>query len=543
MSKIFIKSYIHSKSFDQLFDYKSDFNIHQSFIVDQNMSFYKSKNFIKAKKFEQNEAILPVNNNENNEYIFGTEKILNNNQSLFFFISKTNISFHDYRLNTKNKKRENPNFISLYNFNYSKKDAHIKERKRKNDLFKYNKNYYELNVGDVIKLGRVSLILTKIHLDQNKNYLDRCETNIETKLNKTKSSEIKPNNFEKNIYNDFYIIKSKHKFKKNYEKIIMNTKGDVEDNLEESKSNSEKRDICRICFSAESDINSPLLSLCKCSGDSKLIHLNCLSQWLKIKSDLINCPNNIYKKLIFNTINCEICREKFPEMAYDIINEKSYEIYNPEYFITSLNNIYHNYIVLESFELINNKKLIYIVSFDTKDKITIGRSQSSDLKISDVTISRIHSVLLRTKDNKILIKDACSKFGTLILIKKKKILINDKILSIQKGKVLLNLYVEYYKFGYMFNKFFNCIFCCFCCNKKKKENSNEDKKISCTNNNKKNTNLDDSNFNMIMINNYINPKAGNYFNYNTINKNNINIEEIIDIRYNADNNVVKVEEE
>ena len=46
-----------------------------------------------------------------------------------------------------------------------------------------------------------------------------------------------------------------------------------------------------------------------------------------------------------------------------------------------------------------------------------------------------------------------------------------------------------------------------------------------------------------MINNYINPKAGNYFNYNTINKNNINIEEIIDIRYNADNNVVKLEEE
>ena len=86
-----------------------------------------------------------------------------------------------------------------------------------------------------------------------------------------------------------------------------------------------------------------------------------------------------------------------------------------------------------------NKKLIYIVSFDTKDKITIGRSQSSDLKISDVTISRIHSVLLRTKDNKILIKDACSKFGTLILLQSKKILINDKILSIQKGKVLFNI--------------------------------------------------------------------------------------------------------
>ena len=542
MSKIYLKSYIHSKSFEQLFDYKSDFNTHQTFLIDKNISFFKNKNFLKAKQQKENEAFLPLFNNK--DFIFGIEKIVENKNPLYFFIKKNNISYHEYRLNTRNKKRESPYFISLYNFNYTKNDLNIKERKRKSDLFKHYKNYYDLNIGDVIKLGRLSLILTKIHLEQNSNNnLARCETYIETKLNKKENKDIKYNKREESIYdNNNHLIKSKYKLNKNYEKLITNTKGDVDGNQEESKSNSEKKDICRICFMSENDSDSPLLSLCKCSGDSKFIHLNCLSQWLKVKSEIIHSNKNIYKKIIFNTINCEICTEKFPEMVYDVISGKSYEVYNPDYFITSLNSIYHNYVIFESFEIINNKKIILIISFDTKERITIGRSQNCDVKIFDETISRIHSILLRTKDNKIIIKDACSKFGTLILLNSNKILIKDKILSIQKGKILLNLYLEYYKLNYVFNNLFNLFFCCLICNKKKKENKN----ISCTNkNNNANNNkkiLDDSNFNMVMINNYIDAKEGISLDYNIINRNNINIKEIIDIRFNAYNNAIKGEE-
>ena len=541
MSKIFLKSFIHSKSFDNLFDYKSNFNNYQSFIIDKNFSFYRTSNFTKVKPYSPNE--LPLTLNDRNEYIFDIEKIMNDNISLYFFVSKINISYHDYRLTSKSKKKQIPNFISLYNFNYTKKDLTIKENKRKINLSKHNQNYYELNIGDVIKIGRISLILTKIHLEQNTNYITHCETFIETKLNKDRNSNIKSNNIEKNIYNDNNIIKTRSKYQKNYERIIMNTKGDMEENLEESKSDSEKKDICRICFMSENEFSSPLLSLCKCSGDSKFIHLNCLSKWFKIKSEIIHSSNNFYSKIVFNTLNCEICKEKFPEMVYDIAKEKSYEIYNPEYFITSLNNIYHNYVIFESFELINNKKIIYLVSFDKKDKITIGRSQSSDMKISDVTISRIHSFLLRTKDNKILIKDACSKFGTLILLQTNKMLINEKIISIQKGKILLTFYLEYYKLNYICCYLFHLIFCCFSHAKNKKEESKEEKNISCNKNKNKRLSLDDSNFNMILVNNYINSKDKNILDYNTINKNNINIEKIIDIRYNANNNAIKLEEE
>ena len=255
MSKIFLKSFIHSKSFDNLFDYKSTFNNYQSFIIDKNFSFFRTSNFTKIKPYTPNE--LPLTLNNRNEYIFDIEKIMNDNISLYFFVSKINISYHDYRLTSKSKKKQIPNFISLYNFNYTKKDLTLKENKRKINLSKHNQNYYELNIGDVIKIGRISLILTKIHLEQNTNYITHCETFIETKLNKDRNSNIKSNNIEKNIYNDNNIIKTRSKYQKNYERIIMNTKGDMEENLEESKSDSEKKDICRICFMSENEFSSP----------------------------------------------------------------------------------------------------------------------------------------------------------------------------------------------------------------------------------------------------------------------------------------------
>ena len=46
---------------------------------------------------------------------------------------------------------------------------------------------------------------------------------------------------------------------------------------------------------------------------------------------------------------------------------------------------------------------------------------------------------------------------------------------------------------------------------------------------------------MLMINNYINTNNGNDLEYNMINQKSINIEELIDIRFIADNNVIKPE--
>jgi hypothetical protein len=123
-----------------------------------------------------------------------------------------------------------------------------------------------------------------------------------------------------------------------------------------NKNSSNNNIICRICYSDESEVDSPLINFCKCSGDVKFIHLQCLSTWLKTKSKLLAFSNDICKQISFNKINCEICKEKFPEIIFDINKKKTYQVFKPEDIFSFVNNLYNNYVIFESFELINQKK-------------------------------------------------------------------------------------------------------------------------------------------------------------------------------------------
>lgn len=68
---------------------------------------------------------------------------------------------------------------------------------------------------------------------------------------------------------------------------------------------------------------------------------------------------------------------------------------------------------------------MHIISLDEEIKDTIkivnenyilqGRGNDSDVKISDISVSRLHA-LLKIKEDKIYIEDHQSKFGTLILL-------------------------------------------------------------------------------------------------------------------------------
>ena len=643
MKKVKIKSQISGKSIDELFDYQTPDKINQYFTLENNRTFYKNNNnYLESKQLDPNETFNPIL--LGNEFLFSIEKIQNNNDQNYFFVSKSNfpslkLSYHNYRLNSNIKERESPTWISLYNFNNEineineKNNFEQRRKKNRNFFLKKKNNSYELNVGDVIKLGRVSLILTKIHLQKNKKNNNDSGNNLNKKANNKKNNDNDNDKIVKDIYSEFHLkvlfnkinidkdilkkIKTNNsneqtinnnsnnnennsingtsfllneetkkskkynnkylsdktlknnqqhmneeimtskinkKLNNTYNSIKRNSKlsfNDSQNNKEnnsahyESKSFSDKISICRICYSDEEEIKSPLLNLCKCSGDVKYIHLSCLSHWLETKSKILNLSNNICKQLFFNKIHCEICKEKYPEIIFDLIKRKTYQVYKPEEIFSSLNNIYNNYIVFESFELINQKKLIYIISFDEKNAISIGRGQDCDVRLGDVTVSRMHSLFVRTKDNKIIIKDAGSKFGTLILLQAKKVLISNKILSIQIGKLYLNLCVQYFKLN-CFCKILCCICCCFCLNKNKNQNKKNDIKLDkkSTNNfsynNKIKTDiLNESNYNMISINNYLSTNDNNILDYNLFNMTNITIEDVMDVKFQIDENNIK----
>ena len=48
-------------------------------------------------------------------------------------------------------------------------------------------------------------------------------------------------------------------------------------------------------------------------------------------------------------------------------------------------------------------------------KFSVGRSVETDMKIADISVSRTHSYLT-VRDNKLLVEDNGSKFGTLVKI-------------------------------------------------------------------------------------------------------------------------------
>lgn len=44
--------------------------------------------------------------------------------------------------------------------------------------------------------------------------------------------------------------------------------------------------LCRICFAENNTSENPLISVCKCAGSLKYIHLECLRTWLSRKENV-----------------------------------------------------------------------------------------------------------------------------------------------------------------------------------------------------------------------------------------------------------------
>jgi hypothetical protein len=83
-----------------------------------------------------------------------------------------------------------------------------------------------------------------------------------------------------------------------------------------------------------------------------------------------------------------------------------------------------------------------VVSLDNKDFISIGRATESDLSLAELSVSRNHCLI--HKDNgKLYLEDNISKFGSLVLIQNKNMIVNDFMsLKIQVKKTYIRFKLE-----------------------------------------------------------------------------------------------------
>lgn len=92
----------------------------------------------------------------------------------------------------------------------------------------------------------------------------------------------------------------------------------------------------------------------------------------------------------------------------------------------------------------NFGKIVYVLKPDLdKMQIKLGRGHDADVKISDISVSRVHARVTMTK-NGFLLEDNFSKFGTLLLLPSVKHEIdNVNGLAVQVGRTTLSLTVTH----------------------------------------------------------------------------------------------------
>ena len=381
-----------SKTWDKdtngLFDYSTKTIKKATEVIQASTCLIRKNHEIKSapnETFEQNEEkLIKIEKKENSNIYYFDNKVEKNMEA-----------------NAENIAKINNNCWYICNDN---QNNFIEQNKVKKNYKNKNDDYYLLK-NDIIKFGRVKFALTDVHLWSGDKRYDLQLPD--------KASTINRNNL--NTENVFDLEKEVQY-------------------LEEV--NSEEKILCRICYCEEEDKErNPMVHLCKCKGGINYAHFNCIKLWMRTKLIIIGNRKRTVKTYYINKFNCEICKTPYP-FHFKIPNhDKIFELID-------IKRPDGNYIILESLDQVkdnNNNKYIHIISLVNEEEITIGRGIDADMKINDISVSRLHSKLKFNFEQKsLLIKDCGSKFGTLVLIKNPFELREKEFLEMQVGRSVVS---------------------------------------------------------------------------------------------------------
>ena len=266
------------------------------------------------------------------------------------------------------------------------------------------KNGYRIREGDVIKIGRMWLIVRAIHLPfkkYNDKRLDIIDTDCMVSHHQGNQSlnvkdDFKEDKMYGNLYDDSDDDSSDKSDNNNNDKNnkIINLIDEEKNNknkgikykindkkITKGKNNkNNKQKICRICYLEEDNPSlNPLIRPCKCSGSMKYIHLKCLIIWIKTKVEIDNSEyldNGKYTVYSCEDIECELCKEVFPN--YIKHNNKLYNLMDFEQNFGEENNEenYNNIIITESE---NNKDSKSKAKKESKNKKKKEDDKSQDI--------------------------------------------------------------------------------------------------------------------------------------------------------------------
>jgi FHA domain len=134
----------------------------------------------------------------------------------------------------------------------------------------------------------------------------------------------------------------------------------------------------------------------------KYIHIQCLKEWLNSKKLVYN--GDRVKSFFWKALECELCKTPFENQMKGLLFQ-----------IMDFERPDRDYLIMESVKSAP-AKVIHVFYLNTATEFKIGRSVDTDMKIADISVSRIHS-LIKIRDKQLFIEDNGAKFGTLVKIR------------------------------------------------------------------------------------------------------------------------------
>ena len=308
-------------------------------------------------------------------------------------------------------------------------------------------NRYKINPGEIIKIGRITMRIRDVKFNNSKNKNNMNNTSLNDSDNSNYNSrgvqalrtEGIPVNTKDNIkYNKNNKNLNKEidtKLIENEKIINITKKKELKKNLSIFSKVEKKNNVCRICYIEEEDAQTnPLVQPCICDGSLKYIHLSCLKHWISTHSCIKLDSNEDCAIFLIKPVECELCKTKFPDFI---------KYQNKLYPLLDFTNEFKSYLTLESLTLDKNRnKFIYVVSLEKNKKIKAGRGRECEVVLSDISVSRVHSVMVVENKN-VYIEDNNSKFGTLIFVQSPKLKLSPELpLYLQIGRTSFEIKVK-----------------------------------------------------------------------------------------------------
>lgn len=202
------------------------------------------------------------------------------------------------------------------------------------------------------------------------------------------------------------------------------------------------RPACRICLCEASenegspDLN-PLVAPCRCKGSMQFVHLQCLRTWMEGRLNIRNDGTTV--GYFLRSLDCELCKAPYPPLVE--ANRKMIELFaipRPQY----------PYFILEPRNAGQPPpsggavRGLHVVSLANRRIARLGRGHDSDVRLSDISVSRFHAVI-RHHQGAFYLEDQRSKFGTLLELKRPlKLERGISGVSLQVGRTVISISIR-----------------------------------------------------------------------------------------------------